>query len=66
VPAQTSFVAYADVAQLAPFVPLAVQAVTGKAPDPALAANLAHIGTVVAWGTRSGGRAQLHAWLQTR
>jgi len=66
VPAQTSFLVYADVSQLAPFIPIVVQAVTGKAPDPALAANLAHVGTVVAWGTRSGGRVQLHAWLQPR
>jgi hypothetical protein len=66
VPAQTSFLAYADVAQVAPFIPPLVQAVTGKAPDPALADNLAHIGTVVAWGTRDGALVHVHLWLQTR
>jgi hypothetical protein len=66
VPAQRSFLAYADVAQLAPFVPVAVQAITGKAPDPKLAATLAHIGSAVAWAARSGGRIELHAWVETR
>lgn len=66
VPAQRSFLAYADVTQLAPFIPVAVQAVTGKAPDPKLAATLAHIGSVVAWAARSGGRIELHAWVETR
>ena len=66
VPAQRSFLAYADVAQLAPFIPVAVQAVTGKAPDPKLAATLAHVGTVIAWAARANGRLELHAWAETR
>lgn len=66
VPAQRSFLAYADVAQLAPFVPVVAQAITGQAPDTKLTAALAHIGTVVAWAARSGGRLELHAWIQTR
>jgi hypothetical protein len=66
VPAQTSFLAYADVSQLAPFIPPLLQALTGKAPDPALGDNLAHVGPVVAWGTREGGQAHLHFWLQPR
>jgi hypothetical protein len=66
VPAQTSFLAYADVAQVAPFIPPLVQAVTGKAPDPALADNLAHVGTIVAWGTRDGALLHLHLWVTTK
>jgi hypothetical protein len=66
VPTQRTFLAYADVAQLAPFVPVVVQAITGKAPDPKLTAALAHVGTAVAWAARSGGRLELHAWLGTR
>ena len=66
VPAQTSFLAYADVPQVAPFIPPLVQAVTGNAPDPDLADNLAHVGTVVAWGTRDGALVHVHLWLQTR
>jgi hypothetical protein len=65
-PAQSSFLAYADVSQLAPFVPVALQALTGKAPDPELSTTLSHIGNVVAWAARSGGRIELHVWAQTR
>ncbi len=63
---QTSFLAYADVSQLAPFVPLAIQALTGKAPPADLATTLSHIGSVLAWATRSGGRIELHAWAETK
>jgi hypothetical protein len=66
VPAQRSFLAYADVPQVAPFIPPLVQAVTGKAPDPALADNLAHVGTFIAWGTRDGALVHVHLWLTTR
>jgi hypothetical protein len=66
VPAQTTFLAYADVPQLAPFVPVLVQGLTGKAPDPALGENLAHVGPVVAWGTREGAQVRVHAWIQPR
>ena len=66
VPAQTSFVAYADVSQLAPFIPVLLQAITGKAPDASLGDNLAHVGTVVAWGTRQAGQVHLHLWLKPR
>jgi len=66
VPAQTTFLAYADVPQLAPFIPVLLQGITGKAPDPSLAENLAHVGPVVAWGTRDGALMRLHVWLQTR
>jgi hypothetical protein len=62
----TIVLAYANVSALAPFVPLVIQAVTGKAPDPALAENLAHVGTAVAWANRSGARVQFHAWLEPR
>jgi hypothetical protein len=65
-PGQTSLIAYADVAQLAPFVPVALQAVTGKAPDPRLATTLAHVGSVVAWATQAGGLVEVHAWIETR
>jgi hypothetical protein len=64
VPAQRSFLAYADVPEVAPFIPPLVQAVTGKAPDPALADNLAHIATVVAWGARDGALVHLHLWVK--
>jgi hypothetical protein len=66
VPADTSFLAYADVPQVAPFVPPLVQAVTGKAPDPALADNLAHVTTIVAWGTRDGALVHLHLWVKPK
>jgi hypothetical protein len=66
VPTETSFLAYADVPQVAPFVPPLVQAVTGKAADPALADNLAHVGKVVAWGTRDGALVHVHLWVTTR
>jgi hypothetical protein len=66
VPAQRSFLAYADVAQLSPFIPVAVQAATGKAPDPQLTAAVQHIGRVVVWVVRSGARIELHAWAETR
>lgn len=66
VASRTSFLAYADVTQLAPFVPPLVQAVTGKAPDFALADNLSHVGTVLAWATRDGGEIRLHLWLQPK
>ena len=66
VPAQTSFLAYADVSQLAPFIPILLQGITGQAPDPSLGENLAHVGPVVAWGTHDEGRVRLHLWLQPR
>jgi len=66
VPGQTTFLAYADVPQLAPFVPVVVQAVTGNAPPAQLATTLSHLGTVLAWAARSSGRIELHAWIETR
>jgi hypothetical protein len=66
VPAEPAFLAYADVSQLAPFVPVLIQAVSGHAPDPSLGDNLSHIGPVLAWGTRDNGLVRVHAWLTTR
>jgi len=66
VPARTSFLAYADVPQVAPFIPPLVQALTGKAPDSALADNLARVGTVLAWGARDGALVHAHLWVTTR
>ncbi len=65
VPVQRTFLAYANVTQLAPFVPVAIQALTGKAPDPQLASTLSHVGDVVAWATHNAGREELHAWVET-
>jgi hypothetical protein len=64
VPAQTSFLVYADVTQLTPFIQLVAQALGKHSPDQAYADNLAHVGTLVAWGSKSGGVTGLHAWVQ--
>jgi hypothetical protein len=68
VPARTSFLVYADVTQLAPFVQVLAGALGGTTgqPDPALGENLTHLGTVVAWATTGGGLVRLGAWLQPR
>ena len=64
VPVQTSFVVYADVTELAPFIQLLAQALGSKAPNQALAENLPHVGTVVAWGSQSGAVERYHLWVQ--
>ena len=66
VPAQTTFLEYADGAALAPIVQLLAQALGGKALDPSLGQNLAHVRTVVAWGTKSAGTTRLHLWVQPK
>lgn len=65
VPAQTTFLVYADVKELTPLIQLAAQALGGgKGADPSLGDNLQHIGTVVAWGSKESGIARLHVWVQ--
>jgi hypothetical protein len=66
VPARTTFVAYANVAELAPYVQLLAQALGGKAADPALTDNLAHVDKAIAWGSQSGGNSRLSVWLRPR
>jgi Protein of unknown function (DUF3352) len=64
VPAQTTFLEYADGEALAPIVQLLAQALGGKGLDPSLGENLAHVGALVAWGSKSGGMTHLHLWVQ--
>jgi hypothetical protein len=64
VPAQTTFLVYADVKELTPLIQLAAQALGGKATDQSLGDNLQHVGTVVAWGSKDNGVARLHLWVQ--
>ena len=68
VPARTTFVAYADVTQLAPFLQVAAGALGGSAtaPDPSLGDTLSHVGTVVAWGFADGGLTRFGAWVRPR
>ena len=68
VPARTTFVAYADVTQLAPFLQVAAGALGGSAtaPDPSLGDTLSHVGTVVAWGSADGGLTRFGAWIRPR
>lgn len=63
-PAHPAFIAYADVQTLAPFIQLAAQALTGKAPNPGLVANLQHVASVVAWAAPSGGNLTFGAWIK--
>jgi len=66
VPAKTTFVAYANVAELAPFIQLVAQAIGGKAPDPALVDNLTHVDRVLAWGSQANGVARISLWVRPR
>jgi hypothetical protein len=68
VPARTTFLAYADVTALAPFIQVLAAALGGPMhqSDPSLGDNLAHVGTVVAWGSADGGLARLGAWIAPR
>jgi hypothetical protein len=66
VPAKTTFLAYADVAELAPFVQLVVQAIGGQAPDPALVDNLSHVDKALAWGSQQTGVSRISVWLRPR
>lgn len=65
-PQSTSALAYANMPQLAPFLQLAAQVSGGKALDPALVDTLGHLGSVVAWATRSGGTSRFVVWAQRR
>jgi hypothetical protein len=66
VPARTTFLAYANVAELAPYLQLLGQALGGKAPDAALTENLSHVDKAIAWGSQSGGNARVSVWLRPR
>ena len=65
-PQSTSALVYADMPQLAPFLQLAAPALGGKALDPTLVDALDHLGSVVAWATRSGGTSQFELWAHRR
>jgi uncharacterized protein DUF3352 len=65
-PQSTSALVYADMPQLAPFLQLAAPALAGKALDPTLADTLNHLGSVVAWATRSGGASRFQLWAHRR
>ena len=67
-PAKTTFIAYADASELAPIVQLLASTLGGGkgGADQSLGANLEHVGTVVAWGSKDGGNSALHVWLQPR
>jgi hypothetical protein len=66
VPPRTTFVVYANVSELAPFVQLLGQAVGGKAPDPALVDNLTQVDKALAWGSQTGSTARVTLWLRPR
>jgi hypothetical protein len=63
VPAQTTYLVYADVTGLAPFIQLLAQSLGGQTADQKLGGNLEHVGTVVAWSSKEGGTARLHLWV---
>jgi Protein of unknown function (DUF3352) len=63
-PAQTTYLAYADVTELAPVIQLLAQALGSQAADQNLGDNLEHVGTVVAWGSKESGLTRLHLWVQ--
>jgi hypothetical protein len=65
-PRRTSALVYADMPQLAPFLQVAGQALGGKPIDPTLSDTLSHVGSVVAWTTRSGGLSRFELWAQRR
>ena len=65
-PQSTSALVYADMPQLAPFLQLAAPALGGKALDPTLVDTLDHLGSVVAWATRSGGTSRFALWAHRR
>jgi Protein of unknown function (DUF3352) len=65
-PRRTSALVYADMAQLEPFLQLAAPALGGKALDPTLVGTLDHVGSVVAWATRSGGTSRFELWAHRR
>ena len=64
-PAKTTLLAYADVTALAPVIQLALGALGGKS-DPSLAADLQHVGTVVAWLGQANGTARYRLWVQPK
>ena len=64
-PAKTRLLAYADVTALAPLIQLAQGALGGKT-DPKLAADLEHVGTVVAWLGTSNGTARYRLWVEPK
>jgi hypothetical protein len=66
VPAQTTYVAYANVTELAPFIQILAQSLGNKMLTETLSTNLPHVGTVVAWGTAGGSTARLHLWIQPK
>jgi hypothetical protein len=43
-----------------------VQGALGGKPDPSLAANLQHVGTVVVWAGKANGTAHLRVWVQPK
>jgi Protein of unknown function (DUF3352) len=65
-PQSTSALLYADMPQLTPFLQLAAPTLGGKALDPALVDTLDHLGSVVAWATRSGGTSRFELWAHRR
>jgi len=66
VPDEVTFLAYADVQRLAPIVQALSQLLGRGAPDQTATTKLDRLGTLVAFGARSGSSSRLELWLSVR